>query len=287
MIGLARHPSSFAGASMLIALSALFGAISDGTVGVGAQGPPGVEDQRNTPATGITTGCGTSGLPIFQSFTPRGTDVLAVRVLMRAGGAFPVDGTDMEIALRDGSPTGRLLGSATTMVTGPRSPGAALEPLFSFAAPVAVRPGARVVIEIMSPAPEGVPAATIASVFSTDGDPYPRGEAFGCSGSPIPNRDYSFVTFTTSLEPPEEPPSASPTATPDGPLCWQIADRVPWSVIDAALADPASVAGYDQLQEPGKPEGPYNRRRTRLTLRALALPYHPLGNGLVYRADCP
>lgn len=277
----------------VISALAIAAAIAIAATGVAAQGAPGIEDQRNTPTTGTTSGCGTSGASLFQSLTPRGADVVAIDLLMRAGGSFPADGAMLRIALRDGGPAGAVVATADAFVAGPLLPGTAIAPRFVFASAASVRPGASYVIEMMSPAPAGVPAATIASVFAADGDPYPRGTAFGCSGVAIPDRDYSFVTYTSSLEPPPAGPPTSalprvePTATPAGPLCWQIAALVPRAAIDAALADPASVAGYGQLEDPGKPEGPYNRRRMRLTMRALEVPYHPLFNGLVYRAGCP
>ena len=254
-----------------------------------AQGPPGVEDQRNTPATGgMTSGCGSSGASIYQSFTPRGADITAVDLQMRAGGSFPTDEWLLEIQIREDDPTGAVVGAAATVVVGPLAPGAAVTPQFVFTPPAApLHPGDLYVIELISPAPEGVPSATIASWFVSEGDPYPGGTAFGCTGKSIADRDFNFVTYTSSLDPPTiDPPRVAPPE-PAEPVCWQILDRVPRAAIDAALADPDSVYGYDKLENPGKPEGPYNRRRTWLTMRTLAVPYHANYNGLVYRAGCP
>jgi len=253
-----------------------------------AQGPPGVEDQRNTPPGSTTYGCGSSGLSLFQGFTPRGGDVVAVELGLRAGGGFPAAGTKLTLSLRDGGPSGALIGTATAEVAGPLAPGASIAPRFVFQPPARVQAGAPATIELHSPAPEGTPAAAVASWFGTDGDPYPRGQAFGCTGGPVPDRDQHFVTFTSSLEPPtDEPVRAAPTATPSRPVCRQILDLVPAADIDAALAQPAAVFGYDLLDDPSKPEGPFNRRRRWLTLRALSVPYHALHNGLVFRSGCP
>lgn len=83
------------------------------------------------------------------------------------------------------------------------------------------------------------------------------------------------------------PPSATPTAAPAGPVCPQIAGRVPQAVIDAAVANPGQVRGFGELLDPGKPPGPLNPPRRWLSLRSLALPYHPLGNSVEYKASCP
>ena len=61
---------------------------------------------------------------------------------------------------------------------------------------------------------------------------------------------------------------------------------VPQAVLDQALANPERVSGYNQLERPSLPPGPYNRRRSCLTLQNPNLPYHPLFNSLVFRASC-
>jgi hypothetical protein len=70
-------------------------------------------------------------------------------------------------------------------------------------------------------------------------------------------------------------------------VCPQIIVRVPRAEIDFAVANPNAIDGYDQLERPGKPAGPYNRRRVWLSMRNLAVPYNPVFNGLTYRAGCP
>jgi hypothetical protein len=113
----------------------------------------------------------------------------------------------------------------------------------------------------------------------------------------------------TNLNPYEQPPAPPtntprPTNTPGGPTpqpttavppqptvapgsCSFIVGRVPAQVINDALANPTSIQGYGQLQNPGVPESPYNVRRTKLSLRNISAPYHPLYNGLIYKAGCP
>jgi hypothetical protein len=62
--------------------------------------------------------------------------------------------------------------------------------------------------------------------------------------------------------------------------------KVPAESLDAALADPASISGFGQLRDPGKPHGPYNGYRTCLVLQKSSTPWHPLHNSLVLRASC-
>ncbi len=94
----------------------------------------------------------------------------------------------------------------------------------------------------------------------------------------------------TSTLPATATPSAVPAtpATPTaGGVCPQIIGRVPKAVIDAALANPDQVRGFGELHDPGKPAGPLNPPRVWLSLRSLAVPYHPLANAVEYKAYCP
>jgi hypothetical protein len=63
--------------------------------------------------------------------------------------------------------------------------------------------------------------------------------------------------------------------------------RVPAAAIQAALANPADVSGYQQPLDTSKPVGPYNPLRTMLSMRSLSSPYHPIYNNLVFKAGCP
>lgn len=239
-------------------------------------------DQRNMPSTGTTYGCGSSGASIFQSFTPGAGNLSSLELQMRAGGGFPDAGVTLGVVVRRDDPAGMPLGTGQAVVTGPLAPGAPFLARFAFNPPLPLDVGALHVIELSSPAPAGEPAARIASWYGAEGNPYPRGQAFGCSGNAVADRDQNFVTYASP-----EALAPTPEPTPPSVVCPQILGRVPPAAIAAALADPSSVEGHDQLQDPGKPEGPFNPRRLRLSLRALALPYHPLFNGLVYRAGCP
>jgi len=91
-------------------------------------------------------------------------------------------------------------------------------------------------------------------------------------------------TVAPTAAPTAPPPTAPPFA---GRVCPQIFNHVPAAAINVALSDPARITGYNELLAPGKPESPRNPRRTWLSMRDIASPYHPLYNGLVYRAGCP
>lgn len=84
-------------------------------------------------------------------------------------------------------------------------------------------------------------------------------------------------------------PDLTPTAEPEpGPcVCDIVQGRVPRAAIDAAVANPASVGGWQLPLDPGKPVGPFNPRRECLSLSRSSVPYHPLYNGLEWHAGCP
>lgn len=98
-------------------------------------------------------------------------------------------------------------------------------------------------------------------------------------------------TLDPSAMPPDVPtPAPAPTATavPAGPqVCPQITNQVPPAILAAALANPATIYGYNQPMDPAKPASPSNPPRTWLTMLDPSKPFHPLFNGLLYRAGCP
>ncbi len=85
------------------------------------------------------------------------------------------------------------------------------------------------------------------------------------------------------------PPPARPTAKPaDEPAaCPHIQHLVPAPVIASALANPAGIEGWAKPQNPGIPEGPYNPKRTWLSLRNAAIPWDSAFNPLVFKSGCP
>jgi hypothetical protein len=277
---------------MLVALASL--------VDVRRAAGHGVIDQLNNPPAVMTFSCGAGGVPLGQTFTPAAGSVVAVDLYLRAGGAFPPDGLILEVELL--GPAGEALGQATTRIVGPIAAGTAVTAHFDFALPLPVTPGA--VHRIIWPS--SLPSEL--SWFGTDGDPYPRGVALGCNGQPVAGRDFNFATYApapaTAATPSTTAPASAtpahtataaltatpttvPSPTPTPPVCPQILRRVPAADIAAALAAPHTINGYNQLERPGLPPGPRNRRRTWLSISQLARPYDRFWNGLIWRAGCP
>jgi hypothetical protein len=95
-------------------------------------------------------------------------------------------------------------------------------------------------------------------------------------------------TIPTNL-PPVTTPTAVPTVVPPvlGNVCPQILRVVPASAINAAVANPRSIRGFNQPRDVGKPESPYNPRRTWLSIHAYSKPFHPIFNSLEYKVGCP
>lgn len=76
-----------------------------------------------------------------------------------------------------------------------------------------------------------------------------------------------------------------PPLTPQA--CPKLANRVPAVVVDAALADPSRVLGWGERCNAAVPFGPFNPRKSRLTLLNPGVPYHPTLNSVVFKCGCP
>lgn len=100
----------------------------------------------------------------------------------------------------------------------------------------------------------------------------------GATATPAP-----FATPTPM--PPYPPPSGGGPGIPIEDT--RLGGRVPSADVAAALANPDQIAGWGVPRNPNIPYNPYlNPYRTCLTLRNLAVPYHPTYNKLVYKAGC-
>ncbi len=94
------------------------------------------------------------------------------------------------------------------------------------------------------------------------------------------------ATNTPSAGPTDEvKPTATFVTSPD--ICDAIRSRVPSAVINAAVADPASVGGYKMPCNPNLAPGPNNPLRHYLGLRNPNNVYHPIFNTLVWKCSCP
>jgi len=151
-------------------------------------------DQYNDPDTGTTLSCGNnSNGSIYQGFTPSAGPLVAVELHVRFGGGFPAEGASATVKIRQGGPSGTVLGTATTYVSGPRSTGSKHLVHFDFPA-IVVTPGELYIIEWALQQ-----GAIHWSWFTTDGNPYPGGTAYGCTGVPIPARDFNFITYAVPI----------------------------------------------------------------------------------------
>jgi len=83
-------------------------------------------------------------------------------------------------------------------------------------------------------------------------------------------------------------PSVRVTAPEEGAqcVCKIVRDQVPAATIEHALANPARVFGWQILLDPGKPDQPPNPRRACLDLQNRGIHFHPLFNGVLWRAGC-
>lgn len=172
--------------------------------------PPDGSDQVNDPEASTSFGCGDGGMSLYQSFLPVLSPLSAVELRLRAGGSVPSGGTSTSINIRDGSPTGAILGSATAFVPGPVTDQVLVR--YVFTSPISVTPGSPLVIEWLSPAPAGQPAGTILTWMGTTTNPYAGGTMFGCGQTAAPDIDLNFRTF---WGPQVDPVVASVTVTPE------------------------------------------------------------------------
>ena len=153
-------------------------------------------DQVNESPTGTSYGCGGTG-SLFQSFTPSASSLDAVDLLLRAGGSFPTTGYDTTINIWSNTPQGAVLGTATTSVPGPLTTGVQQMVRFSFSEAISLTPGQTYIIEWISP-PEG---GAVLTWMGADTNPYPGGTAFGCTGTAVDDRDFVFITYSTTTSP--------------------------------------------------------------------------------------
>jgi hypothetical protein len=129
---------------------------------------------------------------LFQGFTPSRTSLARVDLRLRAGGSFPAGGYTTVVNIRQGTTDGPILGTSTTLVSGPVATGAQLDIAFVFPTKVVLVPGQVYVIEWKTP----VEGDRILTWMARTGNPYPGGTAYGCPGASIPDDDFVFTTYS-------------------------------------------------------------------------------------------
>ena len=157
-------------------------------------GPGMLPDQVNFEESLKSRGCGKPPMglgSLFQSFKPSASSLVAVSLALRAGSEFPEAGYTATVRIREGSPQGEVLGTSTAFIPGPQLPGGVIEVLFPFDPPLSLTPGETYLIEWATPE-EG---DAVLTWMVAEGDPYPQGTAFDCSGTAIPDEDFLFATL--------------------------------------------------------------------------------------------
>ena len=246
---------------------------------VQAHGSP---DQVNDPPPLLFFACPheSQSSSMGQWFTPARPNLVATEMVLSTWGV-PPGGITLHLDIRDGGPDGAILASATATVAGPQGPpGTVVRPHFDLASPLRGISGRSLFLELGLP-PDPSPGTAMFGWEGRNDNPYPGGRVLQCfrglpgTAPPPPDldADFNFITFWEG----------------DGAnhVCPQIRKRVPEAAIRWALSNPDRVRGYNELERRDLAPGPYNRLRTWLSLHTLSVPYHPLGNGLVYRAGCP
>ncbi len=135
-----------------------------------------------TPSSELGT-CPLGPVSVFQSFSPSASPLVALDLY-----PFAVGTKTVQARVRQGSPTGAVLATASATVTFVTSP---QKVHFDLPAPLAVTPGGTYVLELVGSAPQ------LGYAFSDPGS-YPGGHGFGCTALPAPSFDYHFATYTAA-----------------------------------------------------------------------------------------
>jgi hypothetical protein len=99
-------------------------------------------------------------------------------------------------------------------------------------------------------------------------------------------RDLYGLPCAVAPTPSPEPPR--PTIDPNqAKICDYLSARVPPAVINDAIANPSSIRGFGEAQNPSLPPGPNNPMKMHLGLQNPAVPFHPLFNSVLYKVGCP
>ena len=148
-----------------------------------------------TEGSSFSLGAGIPG-SMFQSFTPTTPSLTRVDILLREGGLFPDEGYTTTINIRENSPSGDVVGTATTFIPGPRVTGSQVSVEFLFTESITVVPGQTYIIEWIFP----IEGAVYLSWMGAPNNPYTGGNAYNHLGNPwLGDVDFVFSTYTSSL----------------------------------------------------------------------------------------
>ncbi len=121
--------------------------------------------------------------------------------------------------------------------------------------------------------------------LTCDDDPGP--DSTETPSLPAPTTTPGGVTPTFTPEIPIFTPTpTSPPADPDAKSCPRLDTRVPRSVIDAALANPAAINGWGVRCWHHLKASPFNPLRQYLDILNPNKPYSPLYNPVIFKCGC-
>jgi hypothetical protein len=239
----------------------------------------GAPDESHWPATRPGgQGCGGSVYTRQgQSFVMKSDTLVAIDLFLGVHvGILPPGGVAVTVTLRDTDVWGSALASESMHL---ERDGPYLRHLHvDFQAPITNVAGSRLYIEFMHP---GLPRPVI-TWQRTLYDRYPGGEGRTCYGDVngpgrfsdnLPSPDFLFRAYAPAIVSPE--------------ICPHIYGRVPDTAIAVAYANPHLLRGYGQPRNAALAPGRFNPMRRWITLERLSVPFHPVFNPLVLRADCP
>jgi len=149
------------------------------------------------------------------------------------------------------------------------------------------------------------PGATVTAGATGTTGPTSTAGATATPGTPVGTSTATAVPPTMTLPPPGTPTATTRPATATGTArpatgtpppvptvpgvmaCPRLTNRVPAAAINAALAAPDRVYGYNLRCNPNREPHPFfNPPRRWLGLRNPNIPYHPVYNGLVFKCGC-
>jgi hypothetical protein len=165
----------------------------------------GIADQVNDPETSLSANCGlgfppdNTGIYLFQSFTPTAETLAAVDLRLRLFGTLPAEGVTTSIRIRDGSPTGPILGASTAFVPGSTASITPFMAHFDFDPALPTTPGNLYVIEWFALVTD--PDNWQFGWMFSETDTYPGGNEWGCTLIDVTWQEFNFITYKEASPP--------------------------------------------------------------------------------------
>jgi hypothetical protein len=166
----------------------------------------GIADQINDPATLVSMDCGTGfgpgpgeGIYLYQGFVPTVDTLVAVDLHLRIAGTLPAEGVTTSIKIRDGAPTGPVIGESSALVM-PDTSGTQVMVHFDFDPALSLVAGDLYVIEWFALVTE--PGVWDLSWMATqDVNSYPAASTWSCLFIEMTATDFNFITYGEASAP--------------------------------------------------------------------------------------